>query len=464
MRLFLVLVLVLMLQSCGKAEPVTENQSQETQEITTNENQETQGVETPESTEGEIVASNNGGIVVEYRGVTYLTKPDEDKPSDSYIDAIYMISENSTEKFTELNSGLIRSMFINDGYLYYTDMKENDENYESYVVKTSLETREKEYLQLGDILYVDIENDEIYYTVAEFDAEGVYQAEICKMNTYAKNVTVLATGNYNFIKIVDNTVYLETLTEDNNIILTSVKTDGTDLKNVLETKSGAYLKDPEKITAFEELYGDYAGQFIVDFGIYKDTIYLSIGGYEGSGNYYYGGLVKVGLDGNGFEPVFEEVENFEIIGNAMYFYTYDVKNDESGISKFDLDTGSLTFLGNNLKNIEAVDEDYIYTEYDASNSNEMNIYNLGKYDFETEEIITIHEGSTAPIKEDSDFVDYGAVSVAGGYIYFDLQVHGFNENFDGWRGHVCFDGHYRVKKDGSNLELIYENPNQFCPK
>ncbi len=461
MRILLLLMGLLMLQSCGKVEVVTESETQ-TQETTVvetvpEEKQEAKVVEEPEITEiPEIEVQNNGGTVVEYNGVTYFTKQDEDEPTDSNIDAIYAMSENSTEKFVEINSGSLQRIFIDDGNMYYTDRTDSD----FYVVKVSLETQEKEYLQKGGIVYLDTESNQIFYSVLNFYENADYDNNIYKMDFNGENVVELAKGQYTFLSKVDDIVYLEELTNDNKIILASVNEDGTGLKTVVETKAGGYIADPEEFAKFEDIYG-YRSQFIVDFGVYNENIYFTIGGYEGSARFYFGGLVKVGTSGEGFEPILEGVESFDIIDNNMYYYDYDIETETAGTSKYNLDTKELTFISG-LFSVEATGEQNLYLNSKKDTDNGISTYDLTMYNTENGEVKTIFDGSTAPFKEDSESIGYKKVEVVGDYVYFNMYVHGYKDMVDGWRGHTCYLGYYRVKNDGSGLELIYIDPNVVC--
>ncbi len=461
MRFLLVLMGLLLLQSCSKEETVTE----ETAQVTVTET--TKPEETPEVVtepmESEEVASNNGGTVVEYKGITYLAKKDEEQPADAYVDAIYTINEGVTEKFIELNNQYVNSMYIDDGYLYYNDLNEGDENIDNYIVKVSLDTKEKEFLQVGEIEYLDTEKNEIYYSEFYFDDDDSYHSNVYKMDTQGENIVELAMGDYEFIEKVDNLVYLEKSGEVDDVIISSVNTDGSDLKNVLETKEGAYLTDPEAYEDFKEFY-IYEVQKICDFEVYNDTIYFILGGYEGSGSYFFGALCKVGTDGEGFEMVYDGIENFYIIDNNMYVYAPDVKDGKSEYIKMNLDTKEITYLDGKFDWILTADETSLYSQYTVENENGVFIDDLKSYNVDNEEVIMLYEGINAPIKTDSNYVAFYDVQSVGDYIYFRLHINGFDENTDGWRGHQCYSADYRVKKDGSGLELIYEDPNSYCPE
>ncbi len=401
---------------------------------------------------------NNGGSVVQYKENTYFTKHDENEPENTYND-MYIINENGTEKFTDLARGYTDNIYIDENYMYYSDNK-NDETYEDYIVKMSLETKEKEYLQEGEIDFVDTENNEIYYTVQSIGEGGRFQSDIYKMDTNGENIVNLATGYYRFIEKVDDVIYLENVKYDtsgkkeNSIILSSVNPDGTNLKDVIETTEGAYLTDPEAIEYYNKIYLDYEEECIVDFGVYKDDIYFSFGGYEGTGNYFFGGVVKVGKNGKGFEPVLEDVETFEIVENNLYYNSdYD---DKEGIFKLNLDNNKTTYMGDDIQRVVAVDSDYLYIQryYEEK-------LDLSKYNIDSGEVTTLFEGDNAPLKNHSDFINYGQVEIVGDYVYFWLNVHG-NQELDSWRGHFCYEGYYRVKQDGSELELIYERPSKYC--
>ncbi len=447
MKKLLFLISMVLLVSCGK------------ENVNTDAN-----TKVKEQAQETIDANGNGGQVVEYKGNTYFVKPDDDKPMDSNIYAIYVINESVTEKFTDIALGYVYDFYIDDDYMYFTDIKVGDENYDDFIVKMSLDTKEKEYLQIGEIEFVDTENDEIYYTVEEYK-DDIHKSNIYKMDNNGENIIELAIGNYSFIDIINDVVYLENYTREseNDIILSSVNSDGTNLKKLLVTTEGSYLTEESENFSEKEDF-DYEYQNIIDLGVYKDTIYLTIGGYEGTGNFYYGGLIKVGINGEGFEPVLEYVEYFDIIDNNLYYYFDDVKYDEGGIYKINLDTDEKDFLGKEIDALKAVVDDNLFIEYKINTDNGVSTYNLSKYNTETEEITTLYDGTMAPVKEDSDYIDYQLAEVAGDYIYFYLQVHGYNETVDSWRGHLCHGGYYRVKTDGSGLELLYENTNQKCPE
>ena len=129
------------------------------------------------------------------------------------------------------------------------------------------------------------------------------------------------------------------------------------------------------------------------------------------------------------------------------------------------DLSKKEYLGQEIHRMESYSEDgYIYHTYDSINvPAEIIVNDLRQCTPDSKNAITLFNGNTAPWFADSDYISYRNIETVGDYVYFVVNVRGYAAMVDSWRGHTCYYAYYRVRKDGSDLELLYKNANLECP-
>ncbi len=461
-KLFIAVVLLIIIcvivQSCNKtsSKAINSEIQKETTIESSNESEENNG-NVPDNNSKDIIV-NNGGTVVEYNGVTYLTLLNEETEDESIGYGIYELSSDKKEKIADWEIVWKNNLYIVDNYVYYMDFVDG----EYCILKVSLSTLEKTIIQKGILEFFDIVNKEIYYSINE--SVTVLDKGFFKANLDGEKDLKLCESDYLFIKKVEELVYLQQVNESGEISLYSVKDDGTEFKKIISLGEETNKKYQESRVGYEDnrMYGN---EIIFDLEVYDDWLIITQGTYQGRNDDFFGGTVKLKKDGSVAEelPIFD-ANYVDLIGNELYYTRYYNTNGKKGAFKYNLDTDVEVYLGDEITTLESFDEDVFVYKYAYIGDNKQVEFNdLKLKNINSNEDIMLFEGENAPIFEDSNFVGFDEVEIVGDHIYFNLFVMGYAGDFDSYNGHFCFMGKYRVKKDGSELELLLENEKAMCP-
>ncbi len=429
MRILVMFICLLFLQSCGSIEPK----------------------ETEKKTEK---AMNNGTDVVQYKDKTYiLLRNSGVKLEDDEIRDIYVIENNVVSKFVDLEKWGTYELYIMGDYLFYSDRDD--------IIKVNLKTKETEKIHEGYINCVDEDNGLIYYTIEYGDEKNGFY----KIDVKGRLNERLAPEGYDFVKKIGNEIYFQdvrNVDNDADTILTMLNTDSSTMTEIARIEKSFFV-DEENREYYIIEHRNSPYDRIKKIEVYGDDIIMVIGAYEGTGNFFNGDTVKVNKNSRKIER-FEGTGNrdyFDIIGDCIYSYSKYIKYQSEGtlVKKINIETNESELLTNTNSRVLNVDGDDIYffemlSETENIASNDLEVYNS-----KTGETRTIYEGENAPIKEDSNVVWYYSVDVAGDYIYFGLNVIGTYET----RKHSCYFGQYLMKKDGSDLQLLYFDDTLVCP-
>lgn len=390
---------------------------------------------------------NNGNMVVQYGDLIYFYAPNDN--NDSKFDwAIYSMKEDGTQKNKIIETDKNKLYFI-DNYIITQNY------YETYnVLKISIETGKSEVIANGLLNYVDTIEKEIYYSANNYysDDEGIFKIDID-----GGNKVKLCSSEYNFAGKEGDIIYLKNSELESNAILSSIQSNGLNFKEIatISPNFEGYTEENTGITKFD---------------ICGDWIILSAGSYQGSANIFYGGLMKMKKDGSESQYFYDgDIDEFEIIDNWIYFNVWAEKNNENadwegnGCYRIHPDLSERKYFGKEIDYLMCSKNNYLYYTYSQSDeSSEIIINDLRQCDKEGNNIITLFYGDNADLFEDSYYVGYSEIENVGKYVYFGVDVHGYTTN-DTWRGHTCSYKYYRCLKDGSNLEMLYENKNLKCP-
>jgi|GEM_PF-4498775 len=375
--------------------------------------------------------SNNGGTVLQVGDYIYFYTPNTEYDGTSYTGhTLYKMRLDGSEKIELLDNHSPHKLYYVDGYIYTEKMDESDYSYD--ILRISVETSAVESFIHGSLNYVDVDKNEIFYN----DNDDFWKTDLD-----GKNKTKLCSSEYSYLGIDDNSIYFEAPRNEASsaAVLASVSRDDFSLKTI------ASIPDKELDYEYE-----HAKNHIVSFGICDDRIILSVGYYEGTGHFFSGRLVGVNKDGTQMCFYEYEIDSFEIIGDWIYV-NYD------GCLRLSPDFENIEYWGDEADYLYASHNENLYYRYNpAIESSENYIYDLRQRNSDSGDVVTLFQGETAPKFEDSYSTGYSAVETVGDYVYFYLSVLGYNEGIDSWRGHECYYAYYRVRKDGSGLEILYE--------
>lgn len=201
---------------------------------------------------------------------------------------------------------------------------------------------------------------------------------------------------------------------------------------------------------------------IIDFGICGDWIIVSIGHYEGSGNYFYGDFARMKKDGSELAHFWlTDNDKFDIIDDWIYYNFWTVKDsptDEDGCYRIHPDGTGREYMGDILYSILLYDQDgYVYGEHNTGKTiNDWNpTTDLIRCKPDGSGLITLFSGDSLPKFDNSDYMRYSDIKINNDYVAFTASVHGYSEG-DSWRGHFNYIADYRVDKNGNNLTLLRE--------
>lgn len=211
-----------------------------------------------------------------------------------------------------------------------------------------------------------------------------------------------------------------------------------------------------------ESYDSSIANGIIHFGVCSDWLILSVGFYEGSGNYFCGDFVRLKKDGSGLTHFnLTDDDTFFIIDDWIYYNYWAVEdlpeNDAYGCYRIRPDCTEKEYLGDIIYKIQLIENGFIYGEHATSKMvNERNPL----VDFicckpDGSKVVTLFTGDSLPKFVNADCIEYYNIKIIENKVMFTVSVHGYSDG-DSWRGHDLYTAYYFVKKDGSNLTLLNE--------
>lgn len=168
----------------------------------------------------------------------------------------------------------ILGMMLHNGTLYYTSYVGEKDIYQTYSV--SIDAKDKKTICNGRFQCLD--DSSIYYTIIKGKESKLY-----KRDYDSKKTTLIYTGNmtFSFVKDLDNTLYFTQFNEaSSKLTLYTLMPEQTKLA-VLTT-----YKITLNVT-------ERTFPMVSDVAKIGGDIYYQYGTYEGTGNYWYGTLIKL---------------------------------------------------------------------------------------------------------------------------------------------------------------------------
>ncbi len=410
---------------------------------------ETSDVATLENTTVSDVAINNGSLVVGYKGKTYMYIEDDKEEGYAYYN-IYSIDDITMEKVKitdNIDNSSTIDFYIIDDYLYYSLFMSDGYN----IFKISLETGEGNILDKGYIKYIDEKDKEIYYekynhylSDTSDDNEGIF-----KMNLDGDGIEKICNSDYVYLEKVEDTIYLEHYEDGDKVILSSVDSNGENLKDIATFTPDIYSdSETESVRLYEQ-------EQILDFYIYQDTIILSIGSYQGSGSFFYGSNVKLDINGENIVVMPRGEDKLEIIDNWLY-YNSDLEGKENELYRMDIFTFEEEFYDTlKLSSVNNITKEIYGYLGKADEKTDIFINDLYLLDTKTKDKTLIFNGSKAILEEDSYYIGYDVYSKVNDYIYFENYVSGYDIEKDGLRCDNCILKFYQVNNNCEEFEIIY---------
>lgn len=375
--------------------------------------------------------SGTTGIVYSYltmledNGYIYYIQTLQDS-KDSYSYDIYRFNPvtGDKNKIVSSNNGF-RSMVVYNNVLYYTSNETDSIEYTTYSV--SVKGENQQTVSKGTVLYADKKG--IYYLVEKDTKKLLY------MKSHAdKKSVLLYTGNssFDFIKSIGTTLYFGQYKEaTSKIQLLSLKSGNTK-PTVLSSLKAEQVSDQSPI--------------ISDIISIKGNLYYQFGTYQGSGNFWYGTLVKYSNTEKTTSIIHDNMTTdfltystdkiyFDELGNYSVYYTYNVNTNKLTSSNINY-PGTVTIVNKYSYRIKLDEKKYITLSRFTSGTNNKNL---------------VTDFIKIAYTPDSKF-DYSAgITALGKYLLIPVECTDYNDPDYGWRGKVISIKWYVADLNGKIL-------------
>lgn len=366
-------------------------------------------------------------MLEENGSIYYIGSVEGDQP----VYHIYQM-EVSTGKKKELatSDNYISNMVIYQDNLYYTSYETDETSNTIYSVP--LKGGEIQTVGTGYIIYAD-ENG-IFCTISD-DAE-------CKLYKRAydgSEDTLIYTGNstLNYAKNIDDTLYFSQYSKPSSMItLLSMKSSASKLTSQATSKVEDIISSIPIISDVVKVNGD---------------LYYQYGTYEGSGNFWYGTIVKIETDTKKKKTIAIDVIEPSIFHNATKIF-YDNSQSEYKQSVYNTKTEKTTsitlkfaasethsIIGDKTYLAKPVSQKYISVSYFTSGTNKKNL----KKDF-----------IKFSYKQQSKLSYTAKVEKLGNYYLVSVVCIDFNDLDYGWRGKYLGVAWYVIDSKGKVLTTL----------
>lgn len=210
--------------------------------------------------------------MLEDRGSIYYVQRVEGNESSYDIYRLEVATGNKTKLVSSKKD--ILGMMLHNDTLYYTSYTGENDVYKTYSV--SIDAKDKKTICNGYFQCLD--DSSIYYTVIKGKESKLY-----KRDYGSKKATLIYTGNMTlrFVKNLDNTLYFTQFNEASTK-LTIYTLMPKQKKLAVLTKYKITLDVTERTFPM-----------VSDIAKINGDIYYQYGSYEGTGNYWYGTLIKL---------------------------------------------------------------------------------------------------------------------------------------------------------------------------
>jgi len=199
---------------------------------------------------------------------------------------------------------------------------------------------------------------------------------------------------------------------------------------------------------------------IFNFEVTDDWIILSLGEFQGSGNFFNGDLFRVRRDGSGRESFESELVStkFFIANDWIYYNAWDVTDWNARWIRIRPDGTDKEILAGIIHGIYLYsDYGYFYGTHETGTMlNDWSpVTNFVRWQPNSSESTILFFGDKLPSFEDTSYIGFNNIKIIDDYVMFSVYVWGHRAG-DSWRGSLLYSADYRVDRDGNNLVLINE--------
>ncbi len=347
-------------------------------------------------------------MLVENGYIYYIQRID----GDQHTYQLYRIEIATGNKTSLLSSKEdILDMMLHNDTLYYTSYIGEKDIYQTFSI--SVDTKEKKTVCDGK--FVSLDDRGIYYIVPQGEVSKLY-----KQAYDSANATLLYTGNmtFGFVKNLDSTLYFSQFNE---------KSSKLTLFKLMPEKTKLTVLTSDKIV----LNGGDRDLLVSDLTIINGAIYYQYGTHQGSGNYWYGTLMRFTPDTKKKSLITDQSYEEQIHHNSSSIfynglessdkhYKYNTKTGKTSTYTYKITgTESFNVLGNYTYSAKADGKELITVSRFTTGTNQKNL---------VKSFINISH------KQNKKY-DYSAsVRQEGDYLLIPVTAMDFNDNTYGWRG------------------------------
>lgn len=389
------------------------------------------GLLLPQNVNTASAASN--AVVYEYlpmiedRGNIYYIQRIDDKECSFNLYRLEIATGNKTKLLSSNNE--ILAMMIHNNNLYYTCYVWEEDAYKLYSV--SINGKDKKTICNGYLQYLD--DSSIYYTVTKGEESKLY-----KKDYGSKKATLVHTGNISlrFVKNIDGTRYFTQFNEESSkLTIYTLKPEQTKLTVLTANKvklDGSERTFP-RVSDIIKLNGDFYYQYGVE---------------EGTGNYWYGTLVKLDTSTNKNSVIVKQLyeEKIYYYGSSILYndtdssdkhYQYNTKTNKISTYIYKTTgTESFNILGDKTYSAKADGKGSVVVSRFTSGTNKKNL---------VETFINIS------YKQKKEFEYSASVKEYGNYLLIPVTCMDYSDTSNGWRGRYVSVTWYVADSDGKIL-------------
>jgi hypothetical protein len=379
-----------------------------------------------------IASAATNAIVYEYssmledKGNIYYIQTIEGNENANVIYRLEIATSRKTKLLSSKND--ILNMMIHNGTLYYTSYERENDSYQIYSV--SVDAKDRKTLCSGCVMCLD--DTSIYYTVTKGEESKLY-----KRDYDSKKAALIYTGNttFSFVKNLDNTLYFAQFNETSSKLT---------LNTLPPKQTKLTVLTAAKITMDAS---DRSFPMVSDLVKINGDIYYQYGTYQGTGDYWYGTLIKLTSGTNKKSVIVKQLYEEQIYhnDNSIFYngtdssevhYQYNTKTGKTSSYLYKT-TGTETFniLGDKTYCAKADGKDLITVSRFTSGTNQDNL-------------VTSFINISHKQKKN---LDYSArVIKYGNYLLIPVKCMDFNDT-SRWRGICVSVTWYVADSDGKIL-------------
>lgn len=403
---------------------------------------------------------NNGGLFVEYQGVTYYRQYNADSYEPTGLWGSYNPTVGSVKNMMKLSEDGRTEVAFEDtgeGNIYIAGnrlyLQEPSADYGTKIYSVALDGSDRQEIGDGFIAGIDegsqtivcLLNGADYFTPVLATVNAI-TGEVTRFELSAPCATVLAVED-GVIFYRGNVDY--EISQLGAALLCSIKVDGSGERLLARTSDSLY---------------DYSnwGTEIPCFQKIGNTIYFAYGAYAGTGNFYQGGqIASVNTDGSNFEILAGSITDY---ANAYEYLVDDIfyVSEENGSRILYYTSGeqqTATALDLNSNQLAETDSPLFIHDVPFEYNGGIIIYQNASASWTT--LVPAIDYSTLGIDQESEdhYFTIKDVEVCGDRVYYKIEANLYYPAAAiGWR-----DGYKRLKTqvlratlDGTVSEILYE--------